>query len=211
MPQYVLYGFAGSTFTRIVRMAFAEKGVDVELVPVGIHDGSNRTPEHLARHPFGKVPALALAGTYLYETEAILEALEGCHPARPLFPADAVERARMRQWMSVVHTYAYPAMISTLMWERLLKPMMGHEPDMAAVDAVLPEVRRQLGLFDAQLAATPYLAGAAISAADLYLAAVLDFVARTPEGPELLADAPSLARWWHAMQQRPSFTATAPF
>lgn len=211
MAAYFVYGFAGSTFTRIVRMAFAEKRVSYELVPVGIDDGANRTADHLARHPFGKVPALGVAGTYLYETEAVLELLEGWHPAPALFPDDVLARARMRQWMSVIHTYAYPPMVATLMWERLLKPRMGREPDEDAVARVLPEVRRQLALFDAQLAETPYVAGQTFSAADLYFAAVLDFVARTPEGPDLLADAAHVARWWEEVGQRPSVRDTAPF
>jgi glutathione S-transferase len=209
MTSFVVYGFAGSTFTRIVRMAFAEKAVPYEHVAVGIHDGANRSAEHLARHPFGKVPALGVDGTYVYETDAILELLEGLHPEPPLFPDDVFARARMRQWMSVIHTYAYPAMVSVLMWERLLKPMMGREPDMDAVADVLPEVRRQLGLFDEQLAGTACLAGDAFSAADLYLAAVVAFVARTPEGPDLLAAAPHVARWWENMQKRQSVRDTA--
>jgi Glutathione S-transferase len=53
-----LYGFDGSTYVRTVRMLLAEKGAQYDQVPVHVLKGEPRQPEHLARHPFGKVPVV---------------------------------------------------------------------------------------------------------------------------------------------------------
>jgi len=79
-----------------------------------------------------------------------------------------------------------------------------------SAEASLPEVQQQLALFEAQLAETPQLAGHAFSAADLYLAPVMAYLAQTPEAETILGEAPHLSRWWETVQQRPSFAATAP-
>ncbi len=47
-----VYGSPLSTFVRCTRMALIEKGVDYDLVDVGVLDGECRGVEHLARNPF---------------------------------------------------------------------------------------------------------------------------------------------------------------
>jgi glutathione S-transferase len=210
MTDHVLYGFAASTYVRTVRMALAAKGVDYDHVPVDLFKGENRSPEHLARHPFGKIPAFEAHGTMLYETPAILEMIEGKHPEPALFPADVTERARMRQWMSVIDNYVYPTAIGKVVWQRLIVPMLGETGDDQIVQDALPDLRHQLGLFDRQLASSRHLAGDAFSAADAYLAPILAYLAQTPEADSLLGEAPNLKRWWDAMQARDSFQKTAP-
>ena len=39
-------------------MLLAEKGAQYDQVPVHVLKGEPRQPEHLARHPFGKVPVV---------------------------------------------------------------------------------------------------------------------------------------------------------
>ncbi len=57
-----LYGFDGSTYVRTVRMVLADKGIDYDQVPVNVLAGEPRQPEHLVRHPFGKVPVMDIDG-----------------------------------------------------------------------------------------------------------------------------------------------------
>lgn len=57
-------------------------------------NGESESPEHLARNPFGYVPALEIdegAGKkwMLTESLAVLEWLEETHPHAPLYPGDA--------------------------------------------------------------------------------------------------------------------------
>jgi glutathione S-transferase len=73
-----------------VRIALAEKGVEVERVEVDLSD----RPEWLLdlNPPKGRVPVL----DGLPESEVIMELLEETHPEPPLLPLDPQERARAR-------------------------------------------------------------------------------------------------------------------
>ena len=70
MAAPVIYGPAISTYVRTVRLVCEEKAAPYELVEVDIMQGGNKTPDHLARHPFGRVPAFEHDGFQLYETSA---------------------------------------------------------------------------------------------------------------------------------------------
>lgn len=95
MAKPVIYGPAYSTYARTVRLALEEKGADYDLVEVDILSGVNQTPEHLARHPFGKVPAFEHDGLALYETDAIIRYVNEAFRGTDLVPSDAAGRARM--------------------------------------------------------------------------------------------------------------------
>ena len=51
------YG-SGSPFAWRVHLALEEKGIAYEPVLLSFDKGEHKTPEHLARSPHGKVPAL---------------------------------------------------------------------------------------------------------------------------------------------------------
>jgi glutathione S-transferase len=51
--------------------------------------GEGQKPEHLARHPWGKVPVLEHDGFSLFETVAVTRYVDEGFPGRSLQPADA--------------------------------------------------------------------------------------------------------------------------
>lgn len=51
-----VYGATYSVYTRIARLALIEKGVAFDLVPVDVFGPGGPPAEHLARHPFGRIP-----------------------------------------------------------------------------------------------------------------------------------------------------------
>lgn len=211
MARYTLYGFNGSTYVRTIRMLLLEKGIDYEQVPVNILAGEGRSEAHLRRHPFGKIPTLEADGVSLFETAAIAELIEGQNPDTPGFiPADAVERARMRQWMGTIDNYTYDAVVGTIVWQRVVNPALGEATDEQVCRDALPTARYHLGLFDSALSHTDWLAGDSPTLADLYLAPIMAYLSITPEGEQLLGELPNLARWWHAVQARDSFRQTPP-
>ena len=65
---------------RTVRMLLAEKGAQYDQVPVHVLKGEPRQPEHLARHPFGKVPVVDHDGFRILETSAIAPYLDEVLP-----------------------------------------------------------------------------------------------------------------------------------
>src|SRR5258705_11690683 len=86
MTGIVLYGFDGSTYVRTVRMLLAEKGAHYEQVPVNVLKGEPRQPEHVARHPFGKLPVLDHDGYRIIDTGAMASYLDGIWPGPPIPP-----------------------------------------------------------------------------------------------------------------------------
>lgn len=211
MARYTLYGFNASTYVRTVRMLLHEKGIEYDQVPVDILHGEGRSEEHLKRHPFGKIPAFESNGVSLFETSAITELIEGENTGEPRFiPQDTIERARMRQWMDCIDDYTYPQVVGTLVWQRVVNPALEVPTDEDVVSEAMPDVRRHFGLFDRALGENPYLAGASLTLADLYLAPIMAYVSMTPEGEQLLGEHANVGRWWKEIQQRQSFIDTPP-
>lgn len=93
--QPVLYGLPRSVYTRIARLALAEKDVDYAFEEVEIFGPAGVSPEHLQRHPFGRIPVLAHDGLMIHETAAIARYVDEAFPGPALQPADARARARM--------------------------------------------------------------------------------------------------------------------
>jgi glutathione S-transferase len=207
---FIVYGPAYSTYTRTVRLVLEEKGVGYDLVEVDILSGKNQQPEHLARQPFGPVPAFEHDGFVLYETAAIMRYVDDVVEGPMLEPGDAKDRARMNQIIAIVDSYGYPAIIGKLFWQRAVVPMMGGQPDDEIVSASLPRIRLVLSEIERLMGDGPWLAGSTLSLADLLLAPVVAYLHMTPEAGPLMADRPNLARWWQAMSARPSMERTAP-
>lgn len=210
MAPPIIYGPAISTYVRTARLVCEEKGAEYQLVDVDIMQGGNKTPEHLARHPFGRVPAFEHDGFKLYETSAITRYLDAVLPGPALTPGDARGAARMQQAIAVVDSYAYGSMISAIVIQRVVMPMVGGVTDEAVIAAALPTAETSLAAFEALLGQGHYLAGETISLADLHLAPVMAYFSATPEGQARLPGFPGLARWWAAVSARPSMARTQP-
>jgi maleylacetoacetate isomerase len=102
------YEFWRSSSSWRVRWALAIKGVEVESVRIDLTAGEQLTPEHRARNPLARVPALTLDGRCLSESVAILEYLEETIPAPALYPRDPWARARVRQLVEYVNSGIQP-------------------------------------------------------------------------------------------------------
>jgi glutathione S-transferase len=210
MAKPIVYGPAYSTFARTCRLALEEKGADYDLVEVDILSGANRTPEHLARHPWGKVPAFAHDGLELHETDAIIRYVDDVFPGADLVPADAVGRARMTQAINIIGNYASGPMIGQIFVQRAVMPMIGNTADEEAIEAAVPGAETALAAIEKLIGGNAYLAGDRLSLADLMLVPVYDYMTQIPEGQKLLAKAPNLQRWWDAVATRPSLAKTRP-
>lgn len=95
------YTIHHSQFSRSVRVVWTceELEIPYKIEPV-IHQRSFlQTPEYLAVHPLGKIPALNHDGMILWESLAIMEYLFSRHPSPQLDPpSSAHEYGRYRQW-----------------------------------------------------------------------------------------------------------------
>jgi glutathione S-transferase len=207
MSPFVIYSIPGSPFGRAALMALEEKGATYAFLPVA--PGTLRSPQHLALHPFGRVPVLEHDGFRVYETQAILRYLEHLLPRPALTPHDSRAIARMDQLMNANDWYVFHGVGNVIGFQRIVAPrVMGAKPDEAAIAAAVPRARFVFDGLAAQLGDQAYFAGTAFTLADIMLAPQLDFLAQTPEWDTLTAAHGNLRAWLERVQARPSFTAT---
>ncbi len=193
-----------STFGRIVAMVAIEKGLSWTLVPT-----DSSSAEHVARHPFGKTPAVEVEGHLLIESDAICRYLDDVFDETPLTPEDPLERAEMTKWMSFVQAYMFPTTEFGLVMPRLVAPMMGRPVDEERVQKALPTIQYQLGLLEARLGGRTFVASDRLTLADIYLFCTWMAVAHTAEGKVMLHHSPNVTRWMAFMGNRESARETA--
>jgi glutathione S-transferase len=126
----VLFGVPYSVYVQAARLALDEKRVEYELVPIDIFTEAGPSAEHLARRPFGKIPAFEHAGFRLYEAGAITRYVDEALPGPPLQPTEPQARARMNQIISA-DNYAYRTLVWDIYVERVLRPVSGDAADEA--------------------------------------------------------------------------------
>lgn len=203
----ILYGFDGSTYVRTVRMLMAEKGIDYDQVPVNVLEGEPRQPEHLARHPFGKVPVMDIDGIRIRETDAICRYLEDTRDGPSFIPGDAKDRARMNEAISLINSYGYGALVGVAGYH-LFPDFIGGANDDAR-KAALAESEKLLKLLMANKGSDTWLAGDKLSLADMLLGPIIFYVSLTPDADQVLGVADTGA-WWDALNGVKSFTDSAP-
>ena len=93
MSEFIVHSIPGSPFGRAVLATLEEKGASYRLSPVA--PGTFHSPQHLARHPFGRVPVLEHDGFSLYESQAILRYLDRMLPNPALTPVDSKRKSRL--------------------------------------------------------------------------------------------------------------------
>lgn len=207
MSDFIVHSVPGSPFGRAVLATLEEKGASYRLLPVAL--GSFQSPQHLARHPFGRVPVLEHGDFLVYETQAILRYLDRVLPSPALTPADAKRAARMDQAMNVNDWYLFHGVGNVIVFHRLVGPkLMGLAPDEAAIEAAMPKARTVFNELARLLGEQPYFAGDTLSLADLMVAPAVEFFTHTPEWSELGAPHQNLVAWLSRMAARPSMKAT---
>ena len=208
MSKMKLWGFDGSTYVRTVKMVLAEKQyIDFEQVQVNVLAGEPKSAEHLARHPFGKVPVLDHDGMRILETSAIARYLNDILPGESLVPSTPKDRARMDMVIGVIDSYGYGALVGGIAAYHLFPDFVGGKND-SMRSAGLENGKKAVELAMRTRGASPFIAGD-LSLADLYLAPISSYLSLTPDMPDLLK-VEGFANWWASIQTLKSFTQTQP-
>jgi glutathione S-transferase len=208
MSKMVLWGFDPSTYVRTVKMVLAEKGfTDFEQVPLNVLKGEPKAPEHLERHPFGKVPVLDHDGIRILETSAIARYLDDVLPGKSLIPATPKDRARMDMIVGIIDSYGYGALLGGVTAYHLFPDFVGGKNEAMHANG-LENGRKTIALAMKTKGASPFIAGD-LSLADLYLAPIAFYVSLTPD-KDAVFDVDGFADWWARIQALPSYKSTEP-
>jgi glutathione S-transferase len=208
MSDFTLWGFDASIYVRTVKMVFAEKGfTQFKQVPLDVLVGEQRTPEHLERHPFGKIPVLDHGGMRILETPAITRYINDVLPGRSLVPASPRDRARMDMIIGIVGSYGYGALGDGVAGYHLFPDYVGGKSEEKR-NAGVKNGRKAIKLAMETKGTSRFIAGD-LSLADLFLAPLAFYVSLTPD-KDVVFDVDGFAGWWATVQALPSFTKTQP-
>lgn len=197
-----VFGNPASTCTRKVLCTLAEKGETPEFVTLDFATGAHKKPEHLARQPFGVVPAIDDDGFALYESRAIIRYIDATRAGVALTPSSARDKAKMDQWISVEQSYFSPAAMKSVL-EIWYSSMQGREADKSVIAAGLEGIKRPLAVLDEALAGKDYLVGE-FSLADICYAPYLQYLQDMGIDGAVKEHA-NVSAWWGRVSSRPSW------
>lgn len=149
-------------------MTLEEKGVDYELIKVDIMKGEQKAPEFVAKQPFGQIPVLEDGDIRIFESRAIARyiATKWADQGTDLLGKDAKAKALTETWLEVESSnYNPPA--STLVSEKMFKPMFGGVSDEKVIAAQLEKLEKVLDVYEGVLSKQQYLTGDSFTLADL--------------------------------------------
>lgn len=180
----------------------AEKGVEIERVPVDLLQGAHRDAGYLAKTGVPQVPALELSdGTVLVEVPAICRYLEALHPEPNLLGKDPLETAVIEMWQRRVELRL---MVTIATVFRHTNPHMAaletQCPDWGAANAA--RIDDRLAELDRRLDGREWLAADRLTIADITGVVAVDFLRILKR--EVPASMTSLRDWHARMRARPS-------
>jgi len=207
-----LYDCRTAPSPRRVRIFAAEKGMDLDLVPVDLGSGEQFRADFRKINPDCVVPVLELDdGTHLSEVVAICYYLEEIRPDPALFGRTAAERAAALMWNAKVEQQGLWAMADA--FRNTAKGLKGHALPGPDKYEQIPELAERgkdrvtafFGKLNDRLGNREFLAGDTYTIADITALVLADFAARLKIG---FADSESnLQRWYDNVSARPSAAA----
>ena len=193
-------------FSRSIRLALAECGVEAELTEERPWEWR---AEFLALNPAGSLPVLIsdadgpIAGAYAI-SEYLGETGAGGGGFQP-FPGDAAARAEVRRLVDWFHRKFHDEVTNYLVEEKVFRRFgpKSASPDMEAMRAGHENLRYHLTYIGHLAEKRSWLAGDALSFADLAAAAhlsALDYLGEVP-----WEDHEPAKHWYALLKSRPSF------
>jgi len=198
-PALRVWGRRSAFNVQKVLWLIDELGLDHEHIEAGGAAGGLDRPEFLAMNPTGRVPVIDDDGTVVWESHTILRYLAASHGAKAFWSENPGERSQAERWMDWAQTSLQPAFMD-LFWGYYRTP--DEERDWLFVARALDRCRACFSLLDERLAASPYLAGDALTLGDIPAGTALY------RYYELDIERPSLAHveaWYARLAERPAY------
>jgi len=192
-----LFGHPMSTCTRKTLFTLHETATPFDFGLVDFAKGEHKQPEHMARQPFGQVPALD-DGFPLYESRAMMRYIDE-KAGNPLTPKDPKQRAMMEQWISV-ETSNFTPHVMKFIYHSIFR----REQTPETLEAAKAGLAHACDVLDAALAGKQYLVGDELTLADICYAPYLEYAMGT-DARDTIMSRKNLAAWWGRMSERPAW------
>lgn len=177
-----LCGFAASNYYNKVKLALLEKGVEFEeeLAWVGETDR--------AASPLGKVPYLKTEHGAISESTVMLEYIEDQFAATPLMPADAFQKAKVRELLRYIELH-----LELVARNLYPEAFFGGKVSDSAKEKTGQQLEKNVAAFAQLVKFSPFIAGEQFTLADCAAAVHLPLVSSASKiiyGRDCLADLP---------------------
>ena len=162
MVNLTVYGNLKATCTQRILILLEELSLKYKFVNVDIFGGEQKEDSYLELNPFGKVPVVKYGNKTLYESRTILRYIAKNN--REML--DLLGDVNVDIWLEVESNNFNPH-ISSVVYEKLFKKMLGGECDDTVVERELEKLGRVLDIYDKRLEGTEYIGGDRFSIADI--------------------------------------------
>lgn len=193
-----LYGSPFSTCTRKVLMSLLETNTPYELHVIDFAKREHKAEPHVARQPFGQVPAIDDDGFVLFESRAICRYVSA-KANDALVPSTVRERALMDQWSSVEQSNVSPHAMKFIYHHVFNRPQ-----EQAVLDAAQAALELAFSALSKPLASQPFLVGDKLTIADIGYMPYLELLNTTPVRASL-DKFPHVVAWSSRLRERDSW------
>ena len=199
----ILHEYAASGNCYKIRLTAALLGVAIERREYDIMQGETRTAAFLnGINANGRIPVLQIGDRLLPESNAACFWLaDGTH----LVPSDRFARADMLHWMFWEQYNHEPNVATLRFWMRSIGEAKLSDVQRALLPAKIEAGKAALALMDDHLAKNDWLAGPALSLADICLYAYTHVA--DDSGLFVLADTPAVQAWLARIEAQPGYVA----
>ncbi len=170
-------------------------GLDYDKVSIGLPKAKQKSADHLARHPLGKVPAMEEGDVKVWDSQAILAYLARKYDsANTWLPADPVGQAHVTQWLSFAAKEVWdgPAVARAI-------PRFNRPGDHAGAQDL---ARGAFQVLEDHLGNRDWLVGDGPTIADI---AVYSYVGLVWEGQVSLDPYPAVIAWMRRIEALPNY------
>ena len=186
-----LYHVPNSSSQRVLWL-LEEIGEPYDLTVLGDRASRLDDPEHMARHPMGRVPVVENDGEFIFESAAICLQIADSYPSAGLIPPlGTQERGLVYQWSLFAITEIQAKMIQS---------RMSRESDPQGSETAKESLLEAARVLEKALDGHDYLVGNRFTVADVLVSATLAGVRRL----DVAELPPGLNAYLDAMDARPA-------
>jgi glutathione S-transferase len=198
-----IYGAPTFNATKIVLTA-EEIGLEYDYVHIHLPKGEQKSPEHLARHPLGKVPAIEFDGKALFESNSICRFL-AVENNSDLYSGDTYQKAVIDQWVDMMshHTGKW---LGVFYFQEYITPLFfkreANQDALAEAQGFLDE---QLPVVDKHLKNNNYFAGDNKTIADTV---AFSFFITHEKSSADFSQYDNIMKWFSSIKNSPAYERT---
>ena len=198
-----IYGAHTFNAAKVV-MTAEELGMAYEYIELDFSKGEHKSPEHLQRHPLGKVPVIEHRGQFIFESNVICKYLAAAQQAS-LYPDNLSLRVIVDEWIDLMAHHTGRWLGTCYFQEYVRKVIFNQSPEQGALEEAKGFLETQLPVIDSHLSEKKYIAGDVYTVADIIAFCFFQTHEKTSVEIDGFAN---ISRWYADINQRPSVEAT---